>query len=42
MPIIAQYNLDDTVPTAVDSAVTNGAQNGRYLNGATSIGGQAG
>lgn len=41
MPVIAQYNLEDTVPTAVDSAVGNGAQNGLYLNGAASAGGQA-
>ncbi|THD84247.1 tandem-95 repeat protein [Aliigemmobacter aestuarii] len=41
MPVFALYNLDDAGTTAADSALGNGAQQGIYLNGATSVGGQA-
>lgn len=41
MPVFALYNFDDVGTVAQDSAVSNGAQNGVYLNGATSAGGQA-
>ncbi|MDR7125354.1 Hint domain-containing protein [Pseudotabrizicola sp. 4114] len=41
MPVIALYNLNDPSTTAIDSAVGNGAQNGTYFNGATSVGGRA-
>lgn len=41
MPIFALYNLNDPGSVAMDAAVTNGAQNGIYLNGAASNGSQA-
>ncbi len=41
MPVIARYDLTDTVPNAADSALGNGAQNGLYTDGAASTGGQA-
>ncbi len=41
MPIIAQYDFNDTDSTALDSALGNGAQNGTYRNGAEASGGQA-
>ncbi|QCO57068.1 tandem-95 repeat protein (plasmid) [Pseudorhodobacter turbinis] len=41
MPIFALYNFDETGTVAADSALGNGAQNGAYLDGATSIGGKA-
>lgn len=41
MPVFAQFNLDDVGTAATDSAVEAGYQNGIYLNGATSVGGQA-
>ncbi len=41
MPIFAQFDFDDATTTAQDSAVGNGAQNGLYVNGAQSLGGQA-
>ncbi len=41
MPVIALYNLNDPSTIALDSAVDNGAQNGVYFNGATSVGGRA-
>lgn len=36
MPVIALYEFNDTNSTARDSAVDNGAQNGRYYDGASS------
>lgn len=41
MPVIALYNFDDTGTTALDSVPANGLQDGLYINGATSVGGQA-
>ncbi len=41
MPVIALYNLNDPSTVAADSAVGNGAQDGTYFNGATSVGGRA-
>jgi Ca2+-binding RTX toxin-like protein len=41
MPVFALYNLNDTPPVAQDSALDNGAQNGTYFNGATSVDGRA-
>lgn len=41
MPVFALFNLDDTGTAALDSAPANGDQQGIYLNGATSAGGQA-
>ncbi|MFN4129452.1 MAG: Ig-like domain-containing protein, partial [Paracoccaceae bacterium] len=41
MPVIALFNLNDPSTTALDSAVDNGAQNGVYFNGATSVEGRA-
>ena len=41
MPIIAQYDFNDTDSTALDSALGNGAQNGTYRTGAEASGGQA-
>ena len=41
MPVIALYNFDDASTTAVDDAAGNGAQNGVYFNGASSVDGQA-
>ena len=41
MPIFALYNFNDAGTTAADSALSNGAQNGVYINGAVATGGQA-
>lgn len=41
MPVIALYDLNDTTTVANDSATDNGAQNGSYYNGATSVDGRA-
>jgi Ca2+-binding RTX toxin-like protein len=41
MPVFALYNLNDTTSDALDSALGNGAQDGHYFNGATSVGGRA-
>ena len=41
MPVIALYNFDDTGTTALDSVPANGQQDGLYINGAASVGGQA-
>ncbi|MEH7827043.1 Ig-like domain-containing protein [Gemmobacter denitrificans] len=41
MPVFALYNFEDTGTIAADSALSNGAQNGIYLNGAASNGTQA-
>ncbi|GGW21874.1 hypothetical protein GCM10011452_03960 [Gemmobacter lanyuensis] len=41
MPVFALYNFDDATSAALDSASTNGAQDGIYLNGAASNGSQA-
>ena len=41
MPVFALYNFDDAASSALDSADANGLQNGLYLNGAASAGGQA-
>jgi Ca2+-binding RTX toxin-like protein len=41
MPVFAQFNLDDLGTAAADSAAAAGFQNGIYLNGASSVGGQA-
>ena len=40
MPVFALYNFDDTDTTIRDSALANGAQDGLYMNGATTSGGQ--
>ena len=40
MPVFALYNFDDTDTTIRDSALGNGAQDGLYMNGATTSGGQ--
>lgn len=40
MPVFALYNFDDTDTTIRDSALGNGAQDGVYMNGATTSGGQ--
>ena len=41
MPVFALYNFDEAGTPALDSALDNGAQNGKYINGATPIGGEA-
>ena len=41
MPVFALYNFDDAGLAVLDSALGNGAQDGRYINGATSAGGVA-
>ena len=41
MPVFALYNFDDADTHAADSALSNGAQDGLYLNGAAASGGQA-
>ncbi len=41
MPVYALFNLNDPTSMAVDSAPLNGQQFGYYINGATSVGGQA-
>jgi Ca2+-binding RTX toxin-like protein len=40
MPVFALYNLNDAGTVAADSAAGNGAQDGRYVNGAASDGQQ--
>ena len=41
MPIFALYNFDDTGLVAADSALSNGAQDGEYFDGAAPVGGRA-
>ncbi len=41
MPVFAQFNFDDLGTTAVDNSAVGGIQTGSYINGATSVGGQA-
>ena len=41
MPVFALYNFDDSGVVAADSALENGAANGEYFNGATSVAGRA-
>ena len=41
MPIFALYNFDDTGLIAADSALSNGAQDGAYFDGAAPSGGRA-
>jgi Ca2+-binding RTX toxin-like protein len=41
MPVFALYNFDETGSPVLDSALGNGAQNGKYINGATPVGGLA-
>ncbi|MBN2630562.1 MAG: Hint domain-containing protein [Rhodobacteraceae bacterium] len=41
MPVFALYNFDDPSCKAIDSALTDGAQDGLYLNGARSVLGRA-
>ena len=41
MPVFALYNFDEAFSPVLDSALGNGAQNGKYINGATPVGGRA-
>ena len=41
MPVFSLFNFDDTSTDAADSAPENGIQAGYYVNGATSVDGQA-
>lgn len=41
MPIFALYNFDDAGLIAADSAPINGAEDGAYFDGASSVGGRA-
>lgn len=41
MPVFALYNFDEAFSPVLDSALDNGAQNGKYINGATPAGGRA-
>jgi hypothetical protein len=39
MPVFAHYDFDETASPVVDSAPGNGAQNGKYINGARPVDG---
>jgi CshA-type fibril repeat protein len=41
MPVFALYNFDEAASPVLDSALGNGAQDGKYINGATPVGGRA-
>lgn len=41
MPIFALYNFNEAASPVLDSALDNGAQNGKYINGATPADGRA-
>ena len=41
MPVFALYNFDEAGSPVLDSALGNGAQDGKYINGATPVGGRA-
>ena len=41
MPVFALYNFDEAASPVLDSALGNGAQDGKYINGATPVGGLA-
>ncbi|MGL5011433.1 MAG: Ig-like domain-containing protein, partial [Paracoccaceae bacterium] len=41
MPVFALYNFDEAGSPVLDSALSNGAQNGKYINGAAPVDGLA-
>jgi VCBS repeat-containing protein len=41
MPVFALYNFDDTGVVAADSALSNGAEDGHYFDGASPVDGRA-
>ncbi len=41
MPVFALYNFNEAASPVLDSALGNGAQDGKYINGATPVGGRA-